>query len=59
MAPDFTTLDVICFACNGCPAGINIPNYDDVRETEGFKNVYLDNAIGTPKMTSIQFMPED
>ena len=59
MAPDFTTLDVICFACNGCPAGINIPNYDDVRETEGFKNVYLDNAIGTPKMSSMQFATEE
>jgi len=32
MAPDFTTLEVICFASNYCFNAINIPNYDDIRE---------------------------
>ena len=59
LAPDFTTLDIIAFATNSCPLGINIPNYDDIRETEGFKNVFLNNSLGSYTMNAVQFATEE
>lgn len=45
MQPDFSSLDIVTFATAGLPIGINVPNYKDIKEEVGFKNVTLSNVM--------------
>lgn len=57
--PDYTQIEMVAFASNGCPMGINIPNYDDIREIHGFKNVTIGNNLPNFKADKMKFISKE
>lgn len=47
ITPDFTALDIVGFPTTSLFVGINLPNYLDIHDTDGFKNLTLLNAYGS------------
>ncbi|CAM6085105.1 unnamed protein product [Calypogeia fissa] len=47
ICPTFTCIEVFFYANGTIPAGINLPNYENIRQTHGSRNFCLANVVET------------
>ncbi|KAF2807643.1 uncharacterized protein BDZ99DRAFT_509861 [Mytilinidion resinicola] len=58
--PDFTSLDTIGFVKSESPAGLNLPNFEDICQTVGSKNLEFGNVDNAnPPDEKIPFIREE
>jgi len=57
--PDFTSLEIVSMGCSETPLGICLPNYNDIRQDIGYKNVNLSNSYPIPTEKNIRFVHQD
>ena len=43
--PDFTSLHTVAYCSSIIFPGINLPNYNDIRQSHGFKNIMITNSL--------------
>ncbi|KAI0007590.1 peptidase family M49-domain-containing protein [Xylariaceae sp. FL0662B] len=52
--PDFSSIHALAYCSSIIFPGINLPNYNDIRQDEGFKNVIIANRM-TAESTAVQW----
>jgi dipeptidyl-peptidase-3 len=59
--PSYNAINILTFCVSLMPIGINLPNYDEVRLTKGFKNVSLSNVMNALPVTpeKVPFIPNE
>jgi dipeptidyl-peptidase-3 len=57
--PSYNAINVLTACRKWLPAGINVPNYDEIRLSRGFKNVSLPNVILAVRPPRFSFVPDE
>lgn len=57
--PNFTSVDAFAFVTSGVYLGVNLPNYNDVCQTIGHKNLLFNNIVKVQAKNQVRFLPVD
>ncbi|KAF2105431.1 dipeptidyl peptidase III [Lophiotrema nucula] len=58
-APEFTAIHALTYCSTVIYTGINLPNYSDIRDHEGFKNVMIANRNYPPDLSQVDPVKEE